>query len=195
MTVDVYFSRDQKIAAATRVIPKTQGVGAAAMRSLVEGPTSKEAVAGMTSAIPRGQRSSASTSRTVWPPSEAPCGSPGRPTCSRRSSASTSSTMTASSLPTSEWRRHPGRAPAYLRCDARLAHRPCRIRLPDRLRELAEGWLADQRGGDTGDPRVTVAGVGRRCRRGAAPARTGRFPRRSQPPYFHLPAPPARRAR
>ena len=54
MTVRVYFSRDEKICAATRVIPKTQEVGAAAMKALLEGPTAEEKEAGMVSNIPEG---------------------------------------------------------------------------------------------------------------------------------------------
>jgi germination protein M len=53
-TVRVYFSRDEKMAAVTRVIPKTQQVGAAAMKALLEGPTAAEADAGMTTCIPEG---------------------------------------------------------------------------------------------------------------------------------------------
>ena len=53
-TVRVYFSRDEKMAAATRVVPKTQQTGAAAMKALLEGPTAAEKDAGMSSAIPAG---------------------------------------------------------------------------------------------------------------------------------------------
>jgi len=55
-TVRVYFARDQKMAAATRVIPKTQAVGAAAMEALLEGPTALEAEAGMFTSIPEGTK-------------------------------------------------------------------------------------------------------------------------------------------
>lgn len=54
MTIRVYFSRDEKICAASRVIPKTQQVGAAAMRALLEGPTEIEKQGGMGSSIPKG---------------------------------------------------------------------------------------------------------------------------------------------
>lgn len=54
MTIRVYFSRDEKICAASRVIPKTQQVGAAAMKALLEGPTEIEKEAGMGSCIPKG---------------------------------------------------------------------------------------------------------------------------------------------
>ncbi|MCE5252613.1 MAG: GerMN domain-containing protein [Actinomycetia bacterium] len=54
MTIRVYFSRDEKICAASRVIPKTQQVGAAAMKALLEGPTEVEKQAGMVSNIPEG---------------------------------------------------------------------------------------------------------------------------------------------
>jgi len=54
MTVNVYFARDEKMSAAGRVIPQTQGVGATSMRALLAGPTDQERSAGMTSAIPEG---------------------------------------------------------------------------------------------------------------------------------------------
>ena len=54
MTVNVYFARDEKIAAAGRVIPKTQSVGAAAMQALLDGPTGAEHAAGMSTTIPEG---------------------------------------------------------------------------------------------------------------------------------------------
>ena len=54
MTVRVYFSRDEKMAAATRVVPKTQQAGAAAMKALLQGPTAEEKDAGMMTAIPAG---------------------------------------------------------------------------------------------------------------------------------------------
>ncbi len=53
-TVKVYFSRDEKISAASRTIPRTQEVGAAAMRALLAGPTDAETEAGMFSSIPEG---------------------------------------------------------------------------------------------------------------------------------------------
>lgn len=52
MTVRVYFARDEKICAATRVVPKSTSVGAAAMRALLEGPTAAEKEGGMVSTIP-----------------------------------------------------------------------------------------------------------------------------------------------
>jgi spore germination protein GerM len=54
IAVKVYFTRDEKIATAGRVIPRTQSVGAAAMRSLLEGPAEAESAAGMVTAIPEG---------------------------------------------------------------------------------------------------------------------------------------------
>ena len=56
MTVRVYFSSNEQIAAATRVIPKTQQVGAAAMRALLEGPTQAEEDGGMVTCIPEGTK-------------------------------------------------------------------------------------------------------------------------------------------
>jgi germination protein M len=53
-TVNVYYSRDEKVCAAARVIPKTQEVGAAAMKALLQGPTDEEKAAGMFSSIPEG---------------------------------------------------------------------------------------------------------------------------------------------
>jgi len=50
----VYFSRDEKICAASRVVPKTQEVGAAAVKALIEGPTAEERAVGMVSNIPDG---------------------------------------------------------------------------------------------------------------------------------------------
>jgi germination protein M len=54
MTVKVYYSRDEKICAAARVIPKTLEVGAAAMKALLEGPTAAEKEVGMVSNVPEG---------------------------------------------------------------------------------------------------------------------------------------------
>ncbi len=54
MTVNVYYTRDEKICAAARVVPKTQQVGTAAMKALLEGPTAKEKAAGVFDAIPEG---------------------------------------------------------------------------------------------------------------------------------------------
>jgi hypothetical protein len=54
MTVRVYFTRHEEICAATRVVPKSQSVGAAAARALLEGPTAAEKQGDMVSAIPQG---------------------------------------------------------------------------------------------------------------------------------------------
>jgi germination protein M len=53
-TVRVYFSRDEKMAPATRVLPKTSQTGAAAMTALLQGPTAEEKDAGMITCIPEG---------------------------------------------------------------------------------------------------------------------------------------------
>jgi spore germination protein GerM len=55
-TFRVYFARDLQMAAATRVIPRTQAVGAAAMKALLEGPTALETEAGMFTGIPDGTK-------------------------------------------------------------------------------------------------------------------------------------------
>ncbi len=54
MIVNAYYSRDEMMSAAARVIPKTQQVGAAAMKALLEGPTDVEEEAGMVTNIPAG---------------------------------------------------------------------------------------------------------------------------------------------
>lgn len=54
MKVRVYYSRDEKICALTRVLPKTDAVGAAAMKALLEGPTADEKEFGVVSNIPQG---------------------------------------------------------------------------------------------------------------------------------------------
>ena len=54
MTVTVYYSRDEKMSAAARTLPKAQEVGAAAMKALLEGPSAEEKAAGMVSNIPDG---------------------------------------------------------------------------------------------------------------------------------------------
>jgi spore germination protein GerM len=54
MKVRVYFTQGERIAATTRTIAKTQQVGAAAIRALLEGPTEDERAAGMFSNIPEG---------------------------------------------------------------------------------------------------------------------------------------------
>ncbi len=53
-TINVYFSRNEKICAATRVIPKTLEVGSAAMKALIAGPTADEHQSGMTTNLPDG---------------------------------------------------------------------------------------------------------------------------------------------
>jgi germination protein M len=53
-TIKVYYSRNEKVCAATRVIPKTQQVGAAAMKALLQGPTADEKQAGMVTNVPEG---------------------------------------------------------------------------------------------------------------------------------------------
>jgi germination protein M len=50
----VYFLRDEKIGAAGRSVPLTPGVGAAAMRALLAGPTAEDRAAGLSSAVPSG---------------------------------------------------------------------------------------------------------------------------------------------
>jgi len=54
MKVNVYFSRDEKMCAAARVIPKTDAVGAAAIKALLDGPTAAEREAHTVSNIPEG---------------------------------------------------------------------------------------------------------------------------------------------
>ena len=54
MTLNVYYSRDEKMVAAARVVPETKEVGTAAMKALIEGPTAEEKDGGMFSAIPEG---------------------------------------------------------------------------------------------------------------------------------------------
>jgi germination protein M len=56
MTISVYFTRGEKIAAAHRVIPKTSETGKAAMQALLEGPSVAETAAGLIGAIPEGTR-------------------------------------------------------------------------------------------------------------------------------------------
>ncbi len=56
MTISVYFTRGEKIAAAHRVIPKTSETGKAAMLALLDGPTAAESAAGLVGAIPEGTR-------------------------------------------------------------------------------------------------------------------------------------------
>lgn len=50
----VYLLRDEKIGAAGRSVPLTPGIGAAAMRALLAGPTAEDRAAGLSSAIPSG---------------------------------------------------------------------------------------------------------------------------------------------
>lgn len=52
--LEVFFLRDGKVAAGRRDVAATQAVGAAAVRALLEGPTSEERQAGLTTAIPAG---------------------------------------------------------------------------------------------------------------------------------------------
>jgi germination protein M len=54
VTLNVYYSRDEKMTAIARVLPKTKEVGTAAMKALLEGPTPEEKTAGMVSTIPEG---------------------------------------------------------------------------------------------------------------------------------------------
>ncbi len=56
MTISVYFTSGEKIAAAHRVIAKTQGTGQAAMLALLAGPTAEETASGLVGAIPQGTR-------------------------------------------------------------------------------------------------------------------------------------------
>ena len=50
----VFLLRDGKVAAVTRTVPATTGVGAAALRELAAGPTGAERRAGLSSAVPMG---------------------------------------------------------------------------------------------------------------------------------------------
>jgi hypothetical protein len=52
--VSVYFSRDEKICAAPRVVPATDDVSGAAVQALLGGPTADEKANGVTSSIPEG---------------------------------------------------------------------------------------------------------------------------------------------
>ena len=54
MQVRVYYSRDEMMSAHTRVVPKTDSVGAAAMKALLEGPTQTERDADVVTNIPEG---------------------------------------------------------------------------------------------------------------------------------------------
>ena len=56
MTVSVYFTSGEKIAAAHRIVPKTLETGKAAMLALLQGPTADETAAGLVGAIPQGTR-------------------------------------------------------------------------------------------------------------------------------------------
>lgn len=53
-TLRVYFLRDEKITTASRIVPKTQQVGAAALEELLKGPVDAEKASGFSSAIPAG---------------------------------------------------------------------------------------------------------------------------------------------
>ena len=54
VALKVYFSKDEMVCAASRVVPETQQVGAAAMRALLDGPTEVEKTGGMVGNIPKG---------------------------------------------------------------------------------------------------------------------------------------------
>jgi|SRR5680860_304439 len=55
MTVNVYYTLDlREMCTVTRVVPKSQEVGAAAMKALLEGPTAEEREAGILTNIPEG---------------------------------------------------------------------------------------------------------------------------------------------
>lgn len=54
MVVNVYYSREEKICATARTLPKTQQVGAAAMNALLEGPTAAELEWDLVTSIPEG---------------------------------------------------------------------------------------------------------------------------------------------
>jgi spore germination protein GerM len=54
MKLKVYFSRDEKICALTRELPKTDAVGTAAVKALLQGPTAEEKEFGVFSNIPSG---------------------------------------------------------------------------------------------------------------------------------------------
>src|SRR6266516_4405631 len=56
VTLTLYFLRDAKLAAASRTIPATNAVGAAALTALADGPTQQERAAGLHSAVPRSFR-------------------------------------------------------------------------------------------------------------------------------------------
>lgn len=53
-TAVAYLLRDGKVAPVTRQVPHTQGVAAAALRALLQGPTAAERAAGLSSALPAG---------------------------------------------------------------------------------------------------------------------------------------------
>lgn len=53
-TVSVYFLRGEFVGVAHRTIEKVEGIGAAAMEQLLQGPTEEEASAGLTTGIPEG---------------------------------------------------------------------------------------------------------------------------------------------
>jgi len=54
MKIRVYFCQGEKLFPVERVIPKTQQVGAASMKALLEGPTAAEKEAGIGTCIPEG---------------------------------------------------------------------------------------------------------------------------------------------
>lgn len=55
-TFNLYFMRQDKLGVAHRTVPKTQQIGAAAMQDLLQGPTSDEQAAGLSTSIPDGSK-------------------------------------------------------------------------------------------------------------------------------------------
>jgi spore germination protein GerM len=54
MRLQVYYTRGEGVFAVSRVLPKSDRVGAAAMKALLQGPTAEEKAAGITTNIPKG---------------------------------------------------------------------------------------------------------------------------------------------
>lgn len=54
LTLRLYFVRDERMGVATREVPRTEGVAAAALRELLEGPDAVEQAGGLQTAIPAG---------------------------------------------------------------------------------------------------------------------------------------------
>ncbi len=50
----VYFLRDERLGVAARIVPETEAVGAAAIRTLLAGPNAVERDAGLSTAVPEG---------------------------------------------------------------------------------------------------------------------------------------------